>query len=220
MEIMAFNINDMKHRRVTAVYDPNGPITYYVDGQPHCMRPLTDTGRAEVWCEQRAGFGCTHGFNEGACKFHGGSGFHNITNGRYSKILKRQLKTRYQEYASDPSMLNISSELVLLRTLMGEYLSIYQETHAIKALELTTKTLIDITGVVERIERIQSSQVLTVSMTRLLMARAMDVAKRFLTGDDLIQFIDAWEADVKGYLESPPEAPVLELPTGMIRIDA
>ena len=216
---MAFTVNELKRIKVSAVHDPALYVTYYVDDQPYCLRPLTDKGRDEVYCANRAGYGASHGYVEGPCKFHGGNGFQAISTGRYSKVLRRELKVRYQEYASDPSMLNISSELILLRTLMAEYLAIYQETHAIKALELTTRTLIDITGVVERIELIQSSQVLTITMTKLLMARAVDVAKRFLDGDDLIRFIDAWEADVKGYLETPPETPVLELPAGRIRID-
>lgn len=215
---MGFSVAELAQARITAIND--GTTTYFVNGKAYCLRPLYEQGRDYSYCKNPAGMGVGHGLNDGPCKHHGGGAWYNITNGRYSNVLKRQLNKRYSQYAADPSVLNITSELILLRTLMAEYLSIYQETHAIKALELTTNTLVQVTQVVERIERIQSSQTLTVAMTRLLMARAVDVAKRFLEGDELLQFIDAWELDVKGYLESPPENPVMELAPGRIRIDA
>lgn len=214
---MGFLVEELKRARVTAIHDIT--TTYYVNGKAYCLRPLYEQGRDYSYCKKPAGYGVGHGLTDGPCKHHGGGAWRTITTGRYSNVLKRQLRTRYAEFANDPSVLNINSELILLRTLMAEYLAIYQETHAIKALELTTRTLVEITGAVERIERIQSSQTLTVAMTLLLMARAVDVAKRFLSGDELLQFIDAWEIDVKGYLENPPENPVMRLPEGMIRID-
>jgi len=210
---MGFNARELNESRLMALHSKEFTTTYYVNGQPYCLRPLREMGREDMYCSNKAGMGASHGLTEGPCKHHGGNGFKRLTTGRYAGVLKRQMRLKYEEYEADPATLNIQPELHLLRVLLGEYLEIYRETRSIKALELTFKAINDVTATVERIEHIQSKHTLTMAMTKLLMTRAIEVAKRFLAGDDLIQFVNEWESDVRSYLETPADEPqVYRLP--------
>jgi hypothetical protein len=159
-----------------------------------CLRNVRDEAK---YCSHVAGYGTDH-VGEGRCKFHHGA----VTgrppeHGRYADVAKRKLRREYERYANDPDMLNLGPELALQRALLTELVVKYQDTDGnVAILNKMTALLGDITATVNRIEKIQSQQVLTRATARLIMLKAMEVAQGFIPEEDLPVFVETWRSQV------------------------
>ena len=199
---------------ILAVTDTTGGTTYYVmdnnKWKHYCLRPITERGKEFQFCSRPAGWGTGH-VGMGACKNHAGNQpfpIATIREGRYSGVLKRDLGLAYREYAQDPDLLNLTDELALQRALLVEAVKRYDRVKGSNALQQVLSTVKDITTTVERIERIQANQTLTVASSRMMMMIAIQVAGQFLDGEILQDFIRTWkEAVLERYTQNPLEPP-------------
>lgn len=164
--------------------------TYYIDDQPKCFRPLRDRSAN---CQQTAGFRTEH-VGIGACMWHGGAVYKatqmQIETGRYAGLAYGQLKRHYERFIIEPDFLDITPELALARGLLADELKAYHQDR--RAAKAVLKIILDITAIVERIEKIQSQQVLTATTVRLMMARGLDVAKDYIPPEQLLEFVERW----------------------------
>lgn len=188
------------------VYD-DSTRTYYVDGEPLCLSTQLSSkyGTRHQMCSLRAGYGTSHP-GTGRCKFHGGSlgsEVLHIKNGRYAPVLSERLKDQMERYASDPDVLDLTPELVLLRTTLANVLEMYQDV-PVNSEEgmFATKWMVDlierIGNMVERIERINRDHVLTAASAKLVMLKAIDAARMFVPPDRMQEFIEHWRENVVG----------------------
>lgn len=210
---MAFNLDDvLGHRLVCNHPGADSRATYFLDGKAYCFRPISQLGREDQFCSQPAGYGTAHP-GEGACKYHFALQAESLMI-RYGKHLKKDLATIYHEYAQDEQHIyDLTPELVLLRTLLTNSLNIFQETRSLKALELATKLLGNVGDAVERIDRIQSRQVLTAAMAKMVFTKALQVATQFIEPERLPAFIELWKADVQSLVTTQTTLPKAEIPT-------
>lgn len=78
-------------------------------------------------CTMPAGFRTDH-VGEGRCYLHGGRAA--ITHGRYSKIIRQELKDAILEQLNDPDILNMEQELAAARALFVDYINRYEDITA------------------------------------------------------------------------------------------
>ena len=78
-------------------------------------------------CQNIAGKGTDH-VGEGRCRFHGGAT--PIKHGLYSKVRRTRLGQRMTEIENDPDLLNLETELALLKVLAEQNAQNYQKHEA------------------------------------------------------------------------------------------
>lgn len=208
---MGFFRTDLEAAIIT-VHHPGAlsRVTYRVDGHPYCLRPLKQEGKEDQFCSNEAGQGTAH-LGTGPCNKHNG----NIAEGvmvRYGKYLKRELKERYEEFASDDArLMDLYPELAMLKTILTTSVDMYQESRSARALELVLKVLNDIGNTVERMDRIQSRQVITAAMAKLMFTRALQTAVQFVPPEQFPTFVEMWRANVSSLLTLPADKAVIDI---------
>lgn len=191
---MGVYLYDLRDNLILYHSNTVGGGTYTVDGEPICLERLRDGSGSH--CSLKAGMGTDHP-GTGRCKYHGGCAGHPIEHGRYAKVARNRLHHSYIDYIEDPDLMNLTPELVILRSLLDEAIMRFEEHGTTSEIKLCASLVDSITKLVDKIDTIQSRHVLTVSSIRYLMLRAMDVAGRFIDVEQLPVFIDAWENDVQ-----------------------
>lgn len=193
---MGFNSYDLTGKRIICQHPgANSRATYFIDGTAYCFRSLQQQGKDDQYCAHPAGYGTAH-LGEGACKYHYALQAEGLMI-RYGKYLKKDLAKVYAEFAADEQqMLDLTPELVLLRTLLANSLGVFQDTRSIKALETAAKLLTNIGDTVDRIDRIQSRQILTAAMAKMIFAKALQTATQFIDSEKLPAFVKVWQSDV------------------------
>ena len=195
---MAFLESELRYSIIIYKIREFGGGTHYVDGNPKCLTPLTDVGKMDQYCEKTAGDGTSHP-GTGRCRHHdkgdGKSDFNLDPFGRYNGAMRNQLLSSVRKYAQDPDMLDLTPELILLRAMLDLYIRRnpdFQDHN----IGMVQNLVNQITGTVERIERITGRHILTVASARLMMTRAIDAARMFIDPEKMEQFIDVWQNDV------------------------
>ena len=197
-----------------------GGGTYYVEGRPTCLASLRGEEGKDQHCSLVAGWGTMH-TGTGRCKYHGGRFDPRLT-GRYSSHLRKRLRIQYEDFITDPDMLDLTPELATQRTLLRDMLEMYETgMHSgiidARTLKQALTTLEDIGKMVERIERIKSQHVVTAATARLLVAKGLEVGRRFLEDrpELLPKFVETWHKEVYGLLVSEKledfDAPTVDL---------
>lgn len=178
-----------------------GGATYYVDGEPKCFRLKTGIHSDNDHCGYPAGMGTDHP-GTGCCHMHNPKYYsRRMKHGRYSDVSKRKQKILYEEYVNDPDMLNLVPELALLRSILADVHHSQYDVTKPRTVTQVANLIMQVTQVVERIEKIQSSQILTVAVARLIMVKAIEVAKQYIPEEQHREFIQDWKTDVLGDLE-------------------
>lgn len=194
---MAFTAKQLRQALVLCRWGTTGGATYYIDNNPYCLASLESEGKRDLYCEQPAGRGTDH-LGTGRCKNHGGAIFNaqQTQYGRYSRVTKETLGYLYSEFMDEADMLNLLPELGMQRTLLTSVMQIWQDDpRNVGLLKMASQMLDTVSQMVERIERIQSNHVLTVATARLLMLRAVDVAKHYIPQDRMQEFLDEWKRE-------------------------
>src|SRR5690606_24820695 len=158
--------------RIQAKFGSLGGVTYCVNGKTRCLGVLKTEGKSHQYCFNEAGLKTDHE-GSGRCAFNGGAGGRNPTHGRYADGAKSKLAEHYQEYLNDPDLLNLTPELALQRTLLKNIWEKFNEEGGDNTdnLKLIRALVSDVTITVDKIEKIQSQQVLTASAAKLMMAK-------------------------------------------------
>lgn len=206
---MGFTYNELRQHHVTCKHPGAAvAVTHYVDNQPYCLAELD--GKDHL-CSQPAGYGTAH-LDNGPCKWHWGNLPERVQG--YQKYLKRELRERYLQFEQmdDIQMLDMRPELQMLRTLLTASLDQYHESHSTRAFELILRVLDNITNTIERIDRIQSRQVLTAAVAKMMLLRAINVSKQFIDMDKMPAFLDLWKVEVQSLLQAAPQQQVIDLP--------
>lgn len=174
-----------------------GGETYIVDTIYTCFRPISELGKEDEYCSHVAGYGTQHLY-EGRCKFHFGRSRIDaaLSSGRYASKLKRRLRQHYEEFSTDPDILNLLPELSLQRALLADAVQEYQNQFDKRSVMMALRLLQDIGHTVERIEKIHSQKVLTAATARLMMVEALNVASQFISEDKMVAFITSWKEKV------------------------
>lgn len=205
------HIQEEQIKSVIARSGTYGGCTYWVDtGEGYkavCFKKILKYNGA--YCAQPAGRETEHK-GSGRCKWHGGAVVDNndsirtgssegrVGHKRYEYTVKGRLRKHYMQFAEEEEqVLSIIPELALQRALMAEMIELYQETGNPKYADRTSKLLTEIGNTVERIERIQNNNVLTATAAKFLMARAVDVASRFMDTGTLEEFVITWHKEVE-----------------------
>ena len=136
----------------------------------------TSSGRP---CRASAGAGTNH-LGQGRCKHHGGN--NPIRHGRYSKIKRDQLRSLIERHEADPDPLNIFPELAAARALFEDFIERYEtwrdallawhtsyqkgeeegaKPRQILDISAAHMLLNQITGIVEKIERIRAADAIS-----------------------------------------------------------
>ena len=152
----------------------------------------------------KAGAGTDHP-GTGGCHYHQPQkyGMVTIKHGRYANVSKRKQAALYREYVNDPDMLDLVPELALLRSFLADAMQDYHPADQQHVKHLTDM-IMKVSQLVERIENIQSQQVLTLSVARLVMLKAIEVAKRYIPEEDHHRFVLEWKRDVLPDTELKP----------------
>ena len=200
---MGFPFDELKQQYITC-HHPGGAIgiTHFVNNKPYCLEPLKAEGKDDQYCSQEAGFGTDHP-RTGSCRFHWGT-LPSAMYNNYGKYLKRDMRERYLEFAQQDEItaLNLRPELDMLRTLLTSTMDAYQETGSARAMDLVLRILDNISTTTDRIDRIQSRQILTAAMGKLIMSRAIQTAAMFIPQESLMAFMSVWEAEVASLIKT------------------
>lgn len=174
-----------------------GGDTYFVAGKPKCLCHLREAGHQDQYCSRVAGHATDHK-GTGRCKYHAGRATKPATHGRYSRVGKQRLQQTYERYAEDPTLLDLKPELVLQRTLLDQYMAQVDGNgfYSQDQVAFIYDVIEHIGRTVERIDKVESKQVLTVAAYRYAMSLAINVMKRFLPESQWVGFVDAWEREV------------------------
>lgn len=207
MEVMGFERERLEGSRIQAKFGTLGGVTYWVNGKPRCLGVLKQEGKSHQYCFNIAGLKTDHE-GSGRCGFHGGAGGRSPVHGRYATVAKNRLKEHYQEYLNDPQLLDLTPELALQRTLLQNIWERFNNEGGDNPdnLRMIRALLTDVTLTVDKIEKIQSQQVLTASAAKLMMAKAVEVQKRLLiewfrdpqvVEERMGQFLLEWRSQVE-----------------------
>lgn len=144
--------------------------------------------KSEGLCKHPAGWGTDH-VGEGRCKLHGGSS--PVKHGRYSKIRRPRIKELLEQLEHDPDPMDLLPEVVLLRSLVIDYVERYDElTEALlgwhkswgkkdetakprQMLDIlsASRFIADIGGLVERIQKQKDARVITLAQVNQVVAQ-------------------------------------------------
>lgn len=138
-----------------------------------------------------------------------------LTLGRYSSVTTGRLNDLYNSYRQDPDMLDLTPELALLRAITSNFLEYYAdvplpEPEYRSDLKMILSLLEQVSKQVERIQRIDAEQTLTVAIAKLIMVRAITIAEEFVPSTMMDQFVSTWEREVIAPISLYPQ--MLEAP--------
>ena len=144
------------------------------------------------YCSLKAGLGTSHQGKE-SCKYHE-RGSPAITTGRYATVTRNRIIDAMEQYRNDPDVLNLIPELAMLRGSLEVFVAGTNKNETSdKTISLILRTVDSIGSMVDKIDKIQSRQVLTAASARLLMLRAVDIAKLYVPQDRVSDFILEWK---------------------------
>lgn len=192
---MAYSKEDLIEKRVQVDPDTVGGPTYFVNGEPTCLSRTTSEGREGMFCVFPAGRDTDHP-ETGRCHLHGGRAGRPPLTGRYAEVTKGRLRQVYEEYFTDPQMLDLTAELALQRTLLAEAWRHYQEDGDYKNFKASSDILNNVVESVRKIENIRNNKVLTVAMAKLIMSNAIRIAQKYIPSDRMDLFISEWRQEV------------------------
>lgn len=217
---MGITLEELKSKEMLYRANTKGGGTYIVDGKPLCLSYMQPWNDFDGYCTHPAGWGTDH-FNLGRCKQHCGlDKDQRYALGRYTKWTKARLQDDYEAFVTDPELMNLSPELAILRTILRETIATYEATGDMKSLAFANTVLDNVGRMVERMEKIQSDHVLTAATARYLIAKGLEVARRYVPEGQMYVFVAAWKDEVQAALTGKPE--VLEqraLQLGTANID-
>lgn len=193
---MAYTQTDLssKHTRTLCRIRSFGVPTYWINSEPTCLCKTSSMD----YCSLKAGLGTSHAGTE-SCKYHEGNAY-NITTGRYAKVTKNRIIEAMEQHRNDPDALNLIPELAMLRGSLEVFIAgTDKKEMSDKTIGLILKTVDSIGSMVDKIDKIQSRQVLTAASARLLMLRAVDIAKLYIPEEKVGDFILAWKGMTSEY---------------------
>lgn len=128
----------------------------------------------------------------------------NKTN-RYQRVLPKRMQDEYNRLYNDPDLMDLTPELTLLKTMLTSFLQGCNEEamESPEVIAFAAGLANSIGKMIGQIEKIQSSQVLTFSSARLMMAKAVEVAAHYIPQEQMKQFVGDWKAALQmpGLLE-------------------
>ena len=201
---MSLSHDDLSSYDIDFQVNTPGGGTYYLDGWPICLASLRTDEEKDTYCSRKAGWGTSHP-GTGRCKHHGGRAGEGILTTRYSSWTKSRLREQFESFITDPDLLDLGPELAVQRTILKEAILAYEKEHDWEKLRFANQILDGIGHTIERIEKIQSTHVLTAATARYLILQGMEVAKRFIPDGQVFEFVEAWRTEVKGALTGPSQ---------------
>lgn len=186
---MAYTQLDLssKHTHVLCRIRSFGQPTYWVNSEPTCLYKT----KGLDFCSLQAGLGTSH-LGKESCKYH--ERMPPMKHGRYATITKNRIIDAMEQYRNDPDALNLIPELAMLRGSLEVFLSSTNKSEmSDKTISLVLKATDSIGSMVDKIDKIQSRQILTAASARLLMLRAVDIAKLYIPHDRIGDFILEWK---------------------------
>lgn len=206
---MSYKLKELCESRIWVEIGTEGGNTYTVNGALKCL------ALRRGYCKNKAGLGTDHD-GTGRCKFHGGLGGRPIETGRYANKAKKKLTDSIREYMNDPNLKDLTAELALQRSVAEKYLEYFenapdQSDEELLYLKKITDQTNYIVQTVGKIETISNQKVITAASAKLMMAKAVDTARKLLyqwfenpdeAESRLRQFIEEWREEV--------ETPLLE----------
>ncbi len=148
---------------------------------------MTDTcgakTRSGTPCQLPAGWSTDH-VGRGKCKMHGGAAGTGRppTHGRYSTVRREALRAKIEKFRNDPEAGNLLEELAVLRALLEDYLTRFDDTTKPTGADiaLIAGLIDDIGRLVERIAKILAMTALTQVELQLLQVTLIDAIKEFI----------------------------------------
>jgi hypothetical protein len=134
-----------------------------------------------------------------------------VKHGRYSKLNQVRLRDLIAAHENDPNPLDLLPELGLMRALLDDALSRYDPDRNRKGGSRVPDTMdvarivSDVTKIVERIERIRSTNVLTWPELRALLDGMVGVLRRHVTDPDTLEAIRCEWMALRVVCSNPPE---------------
>lgn len=123
-----------------------------------------------------------------------------MTTGRYAKVTKNRIIEAMEQHRNDPNVLNLVPELAMLRGSLEVFIAgTDKKEMSDKTIGLILKTIDSIGNMVDKIDKIQSRQTLTAASARLLMLRAVDIAKLYIPEEKVSDFILDWKGMTSEY---------------------
>jgi hypothetical protein len=141
--------------------------------------------------------GTSH-LGEGRCKFHTKASAEDIaTMGRYEAVVEGELRAHYENFVTDPRLLDITPELSLQRTLLAQAMRAFNDDPTAVDSKYILGLIRDVVESVAKIEKIQSQQVLTAATARFMISKAIEVARDFIPEMLMADFIVRWRNEVE-----------------------
>lgn len=171
-------------------------VKLYDEDEPRalCFRPLSQAGKEDQYCSMVAGQGTEHVYC-GRCSYHNGNVGRPSTNGRYSKYAKNEWKQAYDKFEADDNYQDLRPELTLARTILAELITDHQKYDK-KLIQQMLNTIQLIAGILDTINKMDDRHILTVSTIKFIMARAIDIARKYMPEQAFYHFYEEWKAEV------------------------
>jgi hypothetical protein len=139
--------------------------------------------KRQKYCRARAGAKTDHP-GVGRCRQHDGGGDAKLKHGRkrrYASVKSSRLRQLIAEHADDPNPLDLLPELAAARALFEEFLERGGEELEPETLAQSIALVDGVSRIVDRIERMRSSNALSLSELERLMFEMLRVVRHHVT---------------------------------------
>lgn len=151
------------------------------------------------------------------CRMHGGASGSGrpVISGRYSKVLKKSLRTKYRVFLKDEDYRDLRFEVCLQRALLSEYLGRFNGSGARLRAEDISR-LFDWTDkigrMIERVARIENQTALTAREVQLLESLIINLLIDYLPEKSRAEFGERLSAALgsEGLLPAPQQMEVID----------
>lgn len=164
----------------------------------------------------RSGGYCTNWPVQGKkrCRMHGAFAGRPVVTGRYSRVLRESLQTKYRQFLQDNDYRELRCEVAIQRALLSEYLARFRENVALTALDIARlfDWLDKIGRMVERVNRIEVSTALTAREIEFLEVIIVNLLMDYLPKEKRAEFADrlADALGSEGFALPAPQVEVID----------
>jgi hypothetical protein len=189
------SIEKKKARVLRADKGTVGGTTYLIklpgekEGKLLCFRRMKN--QIELRCTHQAGFGTDH-VGTGACKYHGGANtktLNTIVTGRHAFSTRTKLQSQIDNYLSMDrgKLLDLTEQLAATKAILDAVIEQFPDTDADNYgtwLFRFNSLVNTLSGLVERLSRIESRNTLTNAQVLYLRATMVDILMKYLPDPD------------------------------------
>jgi hypothetical protein len=125
----------------------------------------------------------------GRCRTHGGKAGRPIVHGFYAKELQARRKERFLAAGNLVNAYDISAELAVARSLLGEYLGGLGETLTVENLDPLVKLIDSVSKIIDRAIRARNQTAFTVAEVRVIAAGMEHIIDRYVQPNERGAFL-------------------------------